>query len=60
MKQPHILSVGEVLWYLFPEGALFGGAPANFACHAALQDAEVTKEQRMMRKIKSVYYLSII
>ncbi len=33
---PRILSCGEVLWDLFPEGARFGGAPANFACHAAL------------------------
>lgn len=37
-----ILSCGEVLWDLFPEGARFGGAPANFACHAALLGGEVT------------------
>ncbi len=30
-----IISFGEVLWDLFPGGAEFGGAPANFACHAA-------------------------
>lgn len=42
MNAPHILSCGEVLWDLFPEGAKFGGAPANFACHAALQGARVS------------------
>lgn len=28
-----IVSLGEVLWDLFPDGAKLGGAPANFACH---------------------------
>jgi fructokinase len=42
MKHPTILSLGEVLWDLFPDGERFGGAPANFACHAAVQDADVT------------------
>ena len=42
MKKPRIISFGEVLWDLFPDGGRFGGAPANFACHAALQGAEVT------------------
>jgi fructokinase len=32
---PAILSCGEVLWDLFPAGPRLGGAPANFACHAA-------------------------
>lgn len=41
MKQPTILSCGEVLWDLFPAGPRFGGAPANFACHAALQGSRV-------------------
>ena len=41
MKKPKIISFGEVLWDLFPDGERFGGAPANFACHAALQGAEV-------------------
>ncbi len=40
--RPRILSCGEVLWDLFPEGARFGGAPANFACHSALLGGEVT------------------
>lgn len=30
-----ILGLGEVLWDVFPDGPRFGGAPANFACHAA-------------------------
>ncbi len=37
-----IISIGEVLWDLFPDGARFGGAPANFACHAALLGSQVT------------------
>ena len=32
-NQHNIAGVGEALWDLFPEGDLFGGAPANFACH---------------------------
>ena len=42
MNRPKILSCGEVLWDLFPEGARFGGAPANFACHAAILGGEVS------------------
>ena len=42
VKSPAIISLGEVLWDLFPEGARFGGAPANFACHAAALGGEVT------------------
>lgn len=41
MIKPRILSCGEVLWDLFPEGDRFGGAPANFACHAAILGGEV-------------------
>lgn len=40
-SDPFILSLGEVLWDLFPDGARFGGAPANFACHAASLGARV-------------------
>jgi len=32
--QKCIVGLGEVLWDLLPDGAKFGGAPANFACHA--------------------------
>jgi fructokinase len=42
MKHPRIISIGEVLWDLFPYGERFGGAPANFAYHAARLGAEVT------------------
>jgi fructokinase len=42
MNPPTILSCGEVLWDLFPDGPRFGGAPANFACHAALLGAKVS------------------
>jgi len=32
---PLIIGLGEILWDVFPDGARFGGAPANFACSAA-------------------------
>jgi fructokinase len=38
---PHALvGLGEILWDLFPSGPRFGGAPANFACHAAALGAD--------------------
>ena len=40
-SRPSIVSLGEVLWDLFPNGEQFGGAPANFACHAAIAGANV-------------------
>ena len=42
MKLPQVISLGEVLWDLFPDGERFGGAPANFACHAAILGADVS------------------
>ena len=30
-----MVGFGEVVWDIFPSGPCFGGAPANFACHAA-------------------------
>ena len=33
--KPVIVGIGEVLWDIFPDGPRFGGAPANYACHAA-------------------------
>lgn len=42
MIQPKILTCGELLWDLLPEGAALGGAPVNFGCHAALQGAAVS------------------
>ena len=41
MTKPVILSLGEVLWDVFADGERFGGAPANFACHAAILGADV-------------------
>ncbi|MEI8372515.1 MAG: carbohydrate kinase [Planctomycetota bacterium] len=34
-KSPVILGVGEILWDLLPNGRMLGGAPVNFAYHAA-------------------------
>lgn len=42
MTPPQIISFGEVLWDIFPDSEKFGGAPANFACHAAILGAEVS------------------
>lgn len=33
--QQTVVGLGEILWDVFPDGPRFGGAPANFACHAA-------------------------
>ena len=38
--RPIIIGLGEVLWDVYPDAAHFGGAPANFACHAASLGAE--------------------
>ena len=40
MARPVIAGIGEVLWDVYPDAAHFGGAPANFACHAASLGAE--------------------
>jgi len=37
-----VVGLGELLWDLFPDGPRFGGAPANFACHAALLGANAS------------------
>lgn len=31
--EPDVLSIGEVLWDVFPDRRLLGGAPFNVACH---------------------------
>ncbi len=38
--QYRIVGIGEVLWDLLPSGAQLGGAPANFAYHAAALGAD--------------------
>ena len=40
MKKPTAVGLGEVLWDMFPEGAMFGGAPANSAAHCAALGAD--------------------
>lgn len=40
MNKKIVVGLGEVLWDVYPDQALFGGAPANFACHAASLGAE--------------------
>ena len=39
-RPPVIVGLGEVLWDVYPDGAHFGGAPANFACHSASLGAD--------------------
>ena len=39
-SKPVVVGLGEVLWDVFPDGARFGGAPANYACHAASLGAD--------------------
>ena len=34
-EPPLVVALGAVLWDVFPDGARLGGAPANFAVHAA-------------------------
>jgi fructokinase len=40
MSPPLILALGEILWDLLPAGKQLGGAPANFAYHAAQLGAD--------------------
>ena len=35
-----ILSFGEIIWDVYPDGKTLGGAPLNFAAHAALLGAK--------------------
>src|SRR5215831_15825747 len=35
-RRATVIGIGEILWDVFPDGPRFGGAPANFACHAAM------------------------
>ena len=45
-RGPLILAIGEILWDLFPAGKQLGGAPANFAWHAA----QLGADQRVARQ----------
>lgn len=40
MKNKLVIGLGEVLWDVYPDVALFGGAPANFALHASYLGAD--------------------
>jgi fructokinase len=40
MSKKIVVGLGEVLWDVYEDQALFGGAPANFACHAASLGAD--------------------
>jgi fructokinase len=42
-----IVGLGEALWDVFPNGPRFGGAPANFACHAAMLGADASLVSRV-------------
>lgn len=43
MKQsPKIVGLGAMLWDIFPDATHFGGAPANFACHASMLGGQVS------------------
>lgn len=39
-SRPVVIGIGEVLWDVYLDGAHLGGAPANFASHAAALGAE--------------------
>ncbi|MDF7664142.1 carbohydrate kinase [Bifidobacterium sp. ESL0763] len=40
MAKPIVVSLGELLWDMLPGGKRAGGAPVNFAYHAAMNGAE--------------------
>jgi fructokinase len=44
-----VVGIGEVLWDLLPSGKQLGGAPANFAYHAAALGAEASIVSRVGR-----------
>src|SRR5436305_3010857 len=44
---PIVVGIGEVLWDLLPGGKQLGGAPANFAYHAAAVGARGTVVSRV-------------
>ena len=37
-----LLSLGEIIWDIYPEGKALGGAPLNFAVHSALLGCDVS------------------
>ena len=50
----YIVGLGEALWDVLPEGKKLGGAPANFAYHAAqFLDEPSGKAERGLETIAS-------
>lgn len=47
MRNNLILSIGEIVWDLFPEGAVLGGAPLNVAYHLQAQALPVLVASRI-------------
>ncbi|HIG29263.1 MAG TPA: carbohydrate kinase [Verrucomicrobiales bacterium] len=41
-SEKRIVGLGEILWDVFPDRRLFGGAPANFSAHAVALGATVS------------------
>jgi fructokinase len=46
-RRPDVVCWGELLWDLFPSGALLGGAPSNVALHLAGQDVRTALITRL-------------
>jgi fructokinase len=46
-RRPHFVCWGEVLWDLFPDGRMLGGAPANVAYHLAALGERVSLVSRV-------------
>lgn len=45
--KPNVIGIGELLWDVLPAGPRMGGAPANFACHAAALGARAAVISRV-------------
>lgn len=45
--KPQVIGIGEFLWDVLPTGPRMGGAPANFACHAAALGAKAAVISRV-------------
>lgn len=45
--KPKVIGIGELLWDVLPAGPRMGGAPANFACHAAALGADAAVISRV-------------
>lgn len=46
-SHPVLVGLGEILWDLLPAGRQLGGAPSNFACHAAALGADARVVSRV-------------